>query len=146
MCKYHCLGNRIGLAFCCLHLVNGKLPCFQTYMEPRKDDTQVTHVFIHIGDFYSSPLAPGRCCMLRTEMRRRLQSHEELRDTRAEEHWSLRGQMDAGENSLGGVGVGAELILSHSSNIFTKLWNLRETLPAPGGSHMLIYFLRRCLR
>lgn len=66
-------------------------------------------------------------------MRWRLQSHEELIDTRAEEHWSLRGQMDARENSLGGVGVGAKLILSHSSNIFTKLWNLWETFPAPVG-------------
>lgn len=75
----------------------------------------------------------------------RLQSHEELGDTRAEEHWSLRGQMDAGENSLGGVGVGVELILSHSSNIFTKLWSSRETLPARW-SHMLIHFLRLFLR
>lgn len=41
--------------------------------------------------------------------------------------------MDASENSMGGVGVGAELILSHPLNIFTKLWNLWETLPATMG-------------
>lgn len=54
-------------------------------------------------------------------------------DTQGQEPGSLRGQMDGSENSMGGVGVGAELILSHSLNIFTKLFSLWETLPATIG-------------
>lgn len=65
--------------------------------------------------------------------------------TRAQEPWSLRGQMDVNENSMGGVGVGAELILSHPLNIFTKLWNLRD-YPSYHGSHRLSDFLRPCRR